>query len=180
MGHGDGITQDAAVPRSCTPQLPAAALPWNALSSFPKHPFQSCSALWEGAGVPVASLAGVSHCLGFVSLLDQEMGKEAQAGGPSKLLVVQQHIPGCGKQQGAGGSSRAVSHSSRAAFAWQAVSSFQLQAAHWWLPQPLSPRARASSKRSLLLPGLGRRWRLGVNIYVARAFLPLPCIFSPS
>ena len=86
-------------------------------------------------------------------------------------------------QQGAGGSSRAVSHSSRAAFAWRRMCSFQLRAAHRWLSHPLSPRTRGSSNQPLLLPAPGRRGWLGhcakVNIYLAGAFLPLPCIFSP-
>lgn len=81
------------------------------------------------------------------------------------------------------GRSSTVSHSSTAAFAGQRACSFQLWAARWWLSCPLSPHTRASSKQPLLLPAPGRRGWLGhhakVNIYVARAFLPLPCIFSP-
>lgn len=119
-----------------------------------------------------------------MALLEQAQGpgREALAGGSSKLSVVQQHIPGCRTQQGAGGSSRAVARSSRAAFAWRTACPFQLRATHWWPSRPLSPRTGASSKQPLLLPTPGRSGWLGhcakVNIYVAGAFLPLPCIFS--
>lgn len=132
-------------------------------------------ALWEGAGIHLTSLA--------LSEQDQGVGREAQAGGSSQHLVVQQHIPGCGMQQGAGGSSRAVSQPSTAAFAWQRAFSFQLWTAHWWLSCSLSPCTRNSSKQPLLLPDPKIWGWLGhcakVNIYVAGAFLPLPCIFSP-
>lgn len=108
------------------------------------------------------------------------MGNEAQAGDSSKLLVVQWS---CGMQQGAGGSSRAVSHSSRAAFARQCPPSSFRQPTGDSTSPCLSPCVRASSKQPLLLPDPGRRWCLGhcarVNIYVVRAFLPLPCIFLP-
>lgn len=132
------------------------------------------AAPWEGAGIYLTSLALLEQAQGA--------GREAPAGGSSKLSVVQQHIPGCRMQQGAGGSSRAVARSSRAAFAWRTACPFQLRATHWWPSRPLSPCTGASSKQPLLLPTPGRSGWLGhcakVNIYIAGAFLPLPCIFS--
>lgn len=107
------------------------------------------------------------------------MEKEAQAGDSSKLLVVQQHIPGCGRQWGAGGTSRAASHSSRAAFAWQTVSSFQLQAARWWL---LSPCHHSQSQQQAT-PSSPRPWKKMVagalckSKYLCSQGLPSPALY---
>lgn len=116
------------------------------MPSFPQ------AALWEGAG-----RTGEQGYLAILASSEQDQGEggEAQVGDSSKLLVIQQHVTSGGMQQGEAGSSRTVSYSSRAVFAWWGASSFPLQAARWWPSCPLSTRTRTSSKQPLLLPVLG-------------------------
>lgn len=55
------------------------------------------------------------------------------------------------------------------------MSCFQLQAAHWWLPQRLSPCARASSKQPFLVPDPGRRRCM--SKYLRSQGLPSPALY---
>lgn len=178
--HGDGITQDAAVPRSRTPQLPAAALPWNALClHFPNT--HSMAALLSGKeqGYQLPHQQEYLTTLVLLDFVRPQNGK----GGPGRWFKQALSGPAAHPWLWEAAGSR-----------WDKQGSITLQQSSFCLadsvlhpvaaPQPLSPCARASSKQLLLLPDSGRWWWLGhcarVNIYAVRAFLPLPCIFSPS